>query len=481
MTRAVVVGSGPNGLAAAATLVAAGVTVHVIEAADELGGGARNSAPLLAGLIQDHCAAVHPMAAASPYLRDLDLPGVEWALPEIDCAHPLDDGDAVLLRRSIAETAEGLGRDGWRWRALFGVPSARFAALSEDIFRPLLGLPRHPFLLARFGAVAAPPPTWVARVFSQERTRALFLGVAAHAFQRLDQPLVTGIGAGIITAGHAVGWPVIAGGTGALTDAVIARLRAQGVTFETGTRIRSRRELPPHDIALLDVHPHAVAEILGESLPARDGKAFRRFRAGPAAFKVEFAVAGGVPWRSPEVGRAGTVHLGGSAREIVAVERETSRGGMPARPFVLVGQQHVADPQRSVGDVHPVYAYAHVPAGYTGDATDAIVSQFERFAPGFTERVVATRVLTATDLSRENPNFVGGDILTGAKTPRQFTLGPRLSAQPYDTGVPGYYLCSAATPPGPGVHGLCGVNAARRALQAVATPQLVESAAVGRS
>jgi phytoene dehydrogenase-like protein len=481
MTRAVVVGSGPNGLAAAATLAAAGVAVHVIEAADELGGGARNSEPPMAGLIQDHCAAFHPMAAASPYLRGLDLPGVEWALPEIDCAHPLDDGDAVLLRRSIADTADGLGRDGWRWRTMFGAPSATFSALSEDILRPLVGIPRHPLLLARFGAVAAPPPTWVARAFSQERTRALFLGVAAHAFQRLDQPLVTGIGAGIITAGHAVGWPVIKGGTGALTAAVIARLRERGVTFETGTRIRSRRQLPPHDIAMLDVHPHAVAEIMGESLPSRNLNAFRRFRPGPAAFKVEFAVAGGVPWRSPQVAHAGTVHLGGSAREIVAAERESARGRMPTRPFVLVGQQYVADPQRSVGDVHPVYAYAHVPAGYTGDATEAIVAQFERFAPGFTERVLATRVVTATDLSRENPNFVGGDILTGAKSPLQFTLGPRVSAQPYDTGVPGYYICSAATPPGPGVHGLCGVNAARRALRGVVSREIVASTAAGRS
>ncbi len=468
MTRAVVVGSGPNGLAAAATLSAAGLDVHVVEAADELGGGARNSEPLLAGLIQDHCAAVHPMAAGSPYFADLDLPESPWVLPEIDCAHPLDDGDVVLLRRSIVETAAGLGADGWRWRALFGPSSRSFAALSEDILRPLVGIPRHPLLLARFGAAAALPPVWTARAFAEERTRALFLGVAAHAFQRLDQPLVGGIGAGIITAGHAVGWPVVAGGTGTLTAAVISRLRERGVTFETGRRIRSRRDLPPHDVVMLDVHPHAVAEILGGSLPRRTAEAFRRFRPGPAAFKVEFAVADGVPWRAEETGRAGTVHLAGSAREIAAAERAVAEGRMPERPFVLVGQQHVADPQRSAGDTQPLYAYAHVPAGYSGDATEALVSQIERFAPGFRDRILATRVITATEWSQRNPNFVGGDILTGAKTPLQFMLGPRISAQPYDTGVPGFYLCSAATPPGPGIHGLCGVNAAQRALRGIA-------------
>ena len=464
MTRAVVVGSGPNGLAAAAELSAAGVQVHVIAASDELGGGARNSAPLLPGLVQDHCAAVHPMAAGSPYLTGLDLPGVTWARAEIDCAHPLDGGDAALLSQSIDRTAEDLGDDGRRWAALFGAPSRRFSALSEDIMRPLIGMPRHPLTLARFGAVAALPPTWVAHAFASERTRALFLGVAAHAFQRLDIPLVTGIGAGIITAGHAVGWPVVAGGTGTLTSAVIERLRARGVTFETGRMITQRRELPAHDIAMFDLHPHQVARILGDALPARSRRAFTRFRPGPAAFKVEFAVDGGVPWLAEGVSRAGTVHLGGAAAEIVAAEREIVAGRMPERPFVLVGQQYVADPQRSAGDIRPVYAYAHVPGGFRGDATEAIIAQFERFAPGFRDRIHTMRVVTSTELSRTNPNFVGGDILTGAKSPLQFTLGPRLSARPYDTGVPGSYICSAATPPGPGVHGMCGVNAAQRAL-----------------
>lgn len=465
MTRAVVVGSGPNGLAAATVLAESGVDVHVIEAHEELGGGARNSVPLLPGLVQDHCAAVHPMAAGSSYLADLDLPGIEWARADIDCAHPLDGGEAMLLRQSIADTAAGLGRDGSRWSALFGAPARSFGKLSEDIMRPLVGIPRHPFALARFGAVAALPPTWVARAFREEGTRALFLGVAAHAFQRLNIPLVTGIGAGIITAGHAVGWPVVKGGTGAMTSAIIARLEGLGVTFETGRRIRDRAELPPHDIAMFDLHPHLVADILGDDMPARARAAYTRFRSGPAAFKVEFAVEGGVPWEAEGVDRAGTVHLGGSAVEVVASEREVAEGRMPARPFVLVGQQAAADPQRAVGSIQPLYAYAHVPAHFEGDATAQILAQIERFAPGFQERIIATRVISSTELSRENPNYIGGDILTGAKSPLQFTLGPRVTAHPYDTGVPGSYICSAATPPGPGVHGMCGVNAAQRALR----------------
>lgn len=465
MTRAVVVGSGPNGLAAAMVLAEAGVEVHVIEAHDELGGGARNSVPLLPGLIQDHCAAVHPMAAGSSFLAGLDLPGIEWARAKIDCAHPLDGGDAVLLRQSLSATAAGLGRDGGRWAGMFGAPSRSFEKLSKDIMRPLVGIPRHPLALARFGAIAAPPPTWVARTFHEERTRALFLGVAAHAFQRLDIPLVTGIGAGIITAGHAVGWPVVKGGTGAVSAAMVARLEKIGVTFETGRRIRYRTQLPRHDIAMFDLHPHAVEAILGDDMPTRARAAYRRFRIGPAAFKIEFAVEDGVPWQADGVSQAGTVHLGGSAQEVVASEGEVAAGRMPARPFVLVGQQASADPQRAVGRVHPLYAYAHVPAGFEGDATAQIIAQIERFAPGFRERIIATRVISSTALSRENANYIGGDILTGAKSPLQFIFGPRVTARPYNTGVAGSYICSAATPPGPGIHGMCGVNAAHRALR----------------
>ena len=468
MTRAVVVGSGPNGLAAATVLARAGVEVTVYEAADTLGGGARNAEPLLAGLVQDHCAAVHPMAVGSPYIRSWNLAerGVQWAHAPLDAAHPLDDGSAGLLHRSIADTAHGLGRDGALWRGLFGAASRRFPELAEDIFRPLLHVPAHPLLLARFGLTAGPPPTWIMRMLRTDQGRALFAGVAAHAINRIDRPLVGGIGAGIIAAGHAVGWPVVAGGTGVLTDAIVAGLREEGVTFETSAPIRLRRDLPRHDIAVYDVHPRALAGLLGERMPRRVRAAMQSFRSGPAAFKVDFAVQDGIPWHNAEVGTAGTVHLGGTAEEVAAAEREIAAGRMPERPYVLVGQQYVGDPSRAVGDIKPVYAYAHVPAGYSGDATEAIIAQVERFAPGFRERIVAQRSTSPAAMAAGNANFVGGDILTGAKTPLKFLFGPRITPFPYDAGVPGSYLCSAATPPGPGIHGMAGWNAAHRALRA---------------
>ncbi|MGI6879477.1 phytoene desaturase family protein [Microbacterium sp. gxy059] len=468
MTSAVVVGSGPNGLAAATVLARAGLDVTVVEASDELGGGARSVASPLPGLLQDHCAAVHPMAPQGAFFRSLDLEamGLRWRYAPIDAVHPLDGGDAGVLRTSIAETAERLGEDGPRWRLAFGASSRSFDRLARDIMTPMLGIPRHPLLLARFGPVAGPPATWVARAFRTERARALFLGVAAHAINRLDRPLVTGIGAGIITAGHSNGWPVIEGGTGAFTAALVRLLDGLGVTFETGRRVRSAADLPPHDIAILDVHPQHAATILGDALPPRVARAYRTHRPGPAAFKVDFAVEGGIPWQNDDARRAGTVHVVGSAREVVEAEHAVAvERRMPKSPFVLVGQQHLADPQRADGSVVPVYAYAHVPTGYRGDATRVIVDQIERFAPGFRDRIVASASRTVARTEEENANFIGGDILTGAKTPIRFLTGPRVSPHAYDTGAPGTYLCSAATPPGPGIHGMSGFNAAHRALR----------------
>lgn len=463
------VGSGPNGLAAATVLARAGVDVTVFEAHAELGGGARTIHSPLPGLIQDHCAAVHPMAAGSEYMASwgLESRGVRWRRAPIDAAHPLDDGTIALLHQSIDETADGLGKDGWRWREMFGPAARRFAALSDDIFQPMLRMPRHPLLLARFGLVAGPPPTWTRALLRTPQGRALFSGVAAHAINRIDRPLVGGIGAGIIAAGHAAGWPVVEGGTGRLTDAIVAGLRDLGVRFETSTPIRMRRELPPHDIAMLDLHPRNVVPLYGDVLPRRIRDALARFRSGPAAFKLDLAVEGGIPWRNPEAASAGTVHLGGGAEEIAATERGISLGRMPERPFVLVGQQYVADPSRADGEIKPVYAYAHVPAGYAGDASGAILAQLERFAPGTRERIVAQAAQSPRDLAATNANFIGGDILTGAKSPIQFMFGPRVTSDPYHLGLPGVYLCSAATAPGPGIHGQSGVNAAHRALRAL--------------
>jgi phytoene dehydrogenase-like protein len=466
MSVATVVGGGPNGLAAAVALARQGVQVTVLEAADEVGGGARTGESLLPGLLHDHCAAFHPMAAGSPFLTSLPLDryGLCWRWAEIDCAHPLDGGDAGLLHRSVQDTAAGLGQDGARWRLAFGRTSAEYDKLAGDIMRPPPRVPSHPLAMARFGLPALLPGSAFAHLFATEKGRALFGGVAAHAFRPLHYPLTSAIGTGIITAGHRRGWPVAAGGSGAITSALAALLIDLGGKIETGSPVHLASQLPPSNVTLFDLAPEAVATLLGDQLPARVARAFRRFRRAPGAFKVDFAVEGGVPWANPDVGRAGTVHLGGSYPEIAATERQIHAGQMPERPFVLVGQQYLADPRRSVGNTHPVYSYAHVPHGYAGDATEAIIGQIERFAPGFRERIVGQASYGPASFAATNPNFAGGDIITGAKDARQLVFGPRITLWPYHLGVPGMYICSAATPPGPGVHGMCGANAAREAL-----------------
>ncbi len=463
---AVVVGSGPNGLAAAVTLAQHGLTVTVLEAADEIGGGTRSGEAIVAGLLHDHCSAIHPMAVGSTFLRGLGLDrhGLQWRWPEVDCVHPLDDGTAGVLYRSVQATADGLGVDGRRWRQLFDWPSTNFDTLADDIMGPLLRWPHHPLALARFGAPTVLPGSTLARVFRTPQARALFGGVVAHAFRPLNQPMTSAIGVGILTAGHRYGWPVAAGGSQSITRALASVLGELGGTIETGTPVRNTSQLPAADVTIFDLAPGAIADILGDRLPARVARAYRRFRHGPGAFKVDFAVEGGVPWTSPEAHRAGTVHVAGTYRELAATEREVNIGRMPERPFVLVGQQYLADPQRSVGNIHPVWTYAHVPKGFTGDATSAIIAQIERFAPGFRDRIVGQAVQTPEQFASSNANYVGGDIMTGAKTIRQLAFGPRTTLSPYSIGIAGMYICSAATPPGPGAHGMCGANAADLAL-----------------
>lgn len=464
---AIVVGSGPNGLAGAVALAARGVGVTVLEAAAEIGGGARSGEAIVPGLLHDHCSAIHPMAVGSTFLNSLELDryGLQWSWPEIDCVHPLDGGDAGVLYRSVDDTAAGLGADGSRWRLAFGRPSARFDALSTDIMGPLLRVPKHPLTLARFGAPTVLPASTVARFFRTEQGRALFAGVAAHTFRPLHYPMTAAIGMGIITAGHRHGWPVAAGGSQSIINALAALLADLGGKVETGMRIESASQLPPADVTLFDLAPTAIADILGDRLPGRVARAYRKFRYGPGAFKVDFAVADGVPWTNADACRAGTVHLGGDYDEVAAGERDIHAGRMPDRPFVLVGQQYLADPQRTAGDVVPLWTYAHVPHGYPGDATEAIIGQIERFAPGFRERIVGQTVRSASEMAVYNPNYVGGDIITGAKDIRQLTFGPRVTLNPYTLGIPGMCICSAATPPGPGAHGMCGYRAAQSALK----------------
>ncbi|MGZ4620799.1 MAG: phytoene desaturase family protein [Blastococcus sp.] len=470
MTDAVVVGSGPNGLAAALTLAAAGVQVTVLEAEDTVGGGARSAELTLPGLIHDECSGFHPLAVDTPFSRSVDLAahGLRWRWAEYEWAHPLDGGRGAAVQRSVEETAAGLGSDARAWQSLFGPLSRGFDDIAEDFLRPMLHVPRHALKLGRFGAYAMLPAAVLARRWSTPEARALFAGVAAHAFRPFGAPASSAIGVALGTAAHRYGWPVAEGGSGAISRAVSAALTELGGKIETGVRVGSLDELGTPDLVMLDVAPAAAARIVGDRMPARIARALTRYRHGPGSFKVEFAVQGGVPWVHEPSRGAGTVHLGGSLEEIAATEKDVVAGRMPERPYVLVGQQYVADPTRSSGDVHPLYTYAHVPAGYTGDATAAIEAQVERFAPGFRERILARNVTTPAGLERHNANYVRGDVVTGANDPLQLIFRPRIALDPYSLGVDGVYLCSAATPPGAGAHGMCGYNAARSALDRIA-------------
>jgi len=470
LSEAVIVGAGPNGLACAVALAQEGIAVTVLEAEDEIGGGTRSGELTVPGLVHDICSAVHPMAVGSPFLNSLELErhGLEWRWPEVDCAHPLDDGSAGVMLQSIEETARGLGDDGAAWRRVFERPARSLDVLVEDIFRPFLHVPRHPLRLVNFGLRAAAPAMALGRAWRSPQARALFGGVAAHAIGPLGRPMSSSVGMALISACHRYGWAVARGGSQAIADALAAALRERGGTIETGVRVT---ELPSADVVALDLAPRAVAEIARDRLPARVARAYRRYKHGPGAFKIDFAVQGGVPWVNDACRQAGTVHCGGTLEEIAAAERDVNSGRMPERPFVLVSQQYLADPERSSGDVHPVWSYAHVPNGFTGHAEEALIGQIERFAPGFRERIVAKSVRSPAELEAGNANYVGGDIITGANTPVQVLIRPRLALDPYSTGIPGVFICSAATPPGAGAHGMNGFNAAKSALRWLASGQ----------
>ena len=464
---AVVVGAGPNGLAAAVHLARSGRSVLVLERSRAVGGGSRSGPLTIPGFVHDICSSVHPFAVASPFFRGLPLAdhGLEFVHPDVPLAHPLDDGTAVVLDRSMTETASGLGADGRAWRRLFEPFVDRFDDLAEQVMGPLRP-PRHPVLLGRFGLHGVRSARAVAEgSFDGERARALFAGLAAHSVLPLDEQLTAAFGLLLGAAAHAVGWPVVAGGSQGLPDALAGLLRSLGGEVRTGTPVRSMGDLPPARQYLFDLTPSALAGIAGDRLPASYRDRLRRFRHGPGVFKVDLALDGPLPWRASECAGAGTVHLGGTLEEIAASESDVGRGEHPERPFVLLVQATRFDGTRAPEGRHTVWAYCHVPNGSTVDMTERIEDQIARFAPGFRALVSGRHTMGPADLERYNPNYVGGDIAGGAHGGFQLFARPAPSLDPYSTPADGIYLCSASTPPGAGVHGMCGYYAAEAALR----------------
>ena len=468
---AVVVGAGPNGLAAAITLAREGRSVLVLEAHDTVGGGCRTAELTLPGYAHDVCSAIHPLGRASPFFRELPLTehGLEWIEPPIQIAHPLDDGSAALVRRDLGETAASLGLDGGAYTSLLRPLVSDWDLIVRELLgplRPLSGL-RHPIALGRFGLLSLAPASMLARRFRGPQARVLLAGCSAHSMLRLEQPVSAGFGLALLASAHAVGWPMPRGGSQRIADALAAHLRSLGGVIETDHRVSSLDELPAHRSVLFDVTPRQMLEIAGKRLGGLYAAQLRRYRYGPGSFKIDFALDGPIPWRNPELLQAGTVHLGGMLEEIAASERSVARGRVSERPFVLLAQQSLFDPTRAPDGRHTVWAYCHVPNGSTVDMTDAIEGQIERFAPGFRDRVLARHVMGPAALEAYNANYVGGDINGGLQSLAQFFTRPAVRFDPYSTPDPALFICSSSTPPGGGVHGLCGWHAARSALRGV--------------
>lgn len=466
--RASVIGSGPNGLAAAVALARAGLQVDVYEAERQIGGGARTMELTLPGFRHDFGSAVHPMAAGSPFFNSLGLEGhgLQWIHSPAPLAHVLDDGTAVLLERSVDESAAALGPDGGAWRSLVEPFAERWPEFAREVLAPPLHIPRSPLLLARFGRFALEPAVSLARRrFSAPRTRALFAGLAAHSMLALDQPLTSAMAIVLAGSAHAMGWPVPRGGAQAISDAVAAELTELGGAIHAGRRISTLDEIQTPDAAIFcDVTPRQLLSLAGGRLPAGYAARLRRFRYGPGAFKIDYALSEPIPWRAPECSRAITVHVGGPMEEVAQSEASMARGEVAGRPFLLVAQPSLFDPTRAPAGKHVAWVYCHVPHGSMADMTARIEAQLERFAPGFRDCVLARSVLGPAALENMDANLVGGDIGGGEFSLRQFLLRPAL--RPYDTGAPGLYLCSASTPPGGGVHGMCGYWAAETLLRA---------------
>ncbi len=466
----VVVGSGPNGLAAAVELARAGRSVLVVEGASVPGGGARSEPLTLPGFVHDVCSAVHPLGIASPFLRQLPLAahGLEWVQPPIAAAHPLDDGTAAVLERSVRATARHLGPDGAAYGMLVGPFVRHYETLFQETLGPLLHLPRHPFLLARFGLRALWPTTLLARgLFKEELARGLLAGIASHATLPLDKSPSAAFALTLGIAGHGAGWPFARGGSGAITAALVSYLRSLGGEVVTGRTVTSLDDLPRTKAVLLDMTPQQLLALGGAPLPAGYRHQLEHFQYGLGTFKVDWALDAPIPWRAAECRLAGTVHLGGTLAEMEAGRRTEWQGRPAENPFVLVTQPSLFDPSRAPGGKQVAWGYCHVPNGSAVDMTARIENQIERFAPGFRNRILARHVMGPAALQRHNPNLIGGDIGEGESTLRQIVFRPAVRLSPYTTPLPGVFLCSSSTPPGGGVHGMCGYHAARAALRYV--------------
>lgn len=469
-TDAVVVGGGPNGLAAAIALARAGRSVRLLEARDSVGGGCRSAELTEPGIVHDVCSAIHPLGRSSPFFADLGLDrhGLKWIEPPIQLAHPLDDGRVALVRRDVDATAASFedADDAQTYAGWMRPLAGDWDLIVRELLGPLpLGAIRHPVALGRFGIPALLPVAALARRFRSPVARALLAGCGAHSFLPLHAPMTSGLGLALLVSAHAVGWPIPRGGAGRIIDALAAVLADLGGEIETGRAVTSLDELPPHRAALLDLTPRQVLAVAGGRLRGTYAAQLRRYRYGPAAFKLDLTLNGPIPWRIPAIGDAGTVHLGGTLEEVAASELAVSRGRVHERPFVLLAQPTQFDPDRAPPGRHVVWAYCHVPNGWSGDATEAILGQIERFAPGVRDRIVGQHVLRPSELETYNANYVGGDINGGLQHWAQFFTRPAIRWDPYSTPDAKLFVCSSSTPPGGGVHGLCGMHAARSALR----------------
>jgi len=465
---AVVVGSGPNGLAAAITVARAGLSVLVIEGHERIGGGCRTAELTLPGFHHDVCAAIHPMAVLSPVFREagLDQFGLAWAHPKVPLAHPLPGRPAALLHSPIGETASGLGPDARVWTQMFQPLFEQHERLFDNLLRPAR-IPKDPLLMARFGLTALRSCTGVLGRFRTEEARALFAGCAAHSILPLDRAGTAAFGLVLALSAHAAGWPCARGGSGRIIDALETCLRRHGGVIQTGTPVRRWSDLPEARAVLMDLTPRQVAEIAGSELPSRFLRACQTFQHGPGVFKVDWALSGPIPWADPACAGAATVHVGGTAAEVIESEAALKTGAAADRPFVLLAQQSLFDPARAPAGKHTGWAYCHVPNGCPSDMTGRIETQIERFAPGFKDLILARHTMSPARYEAYNPNFAGGDIGGGANTLAQVLFRPSARWDPYSTPNPRLFLCSSATPPGGGVHGMCGYWAARSALRRI--------------